>query len=212
MAQSDGDGRDLKGRCSNDYIRSWLETTQRRPAWEPADETRQDEEVPWRPHGLGFVDDEMPTRHLSGLRGRRRGSLDSSLIPDRPRQGAHRALRTAMLRRPSSAGDRRDRGEFERPQSSYTVSPVPPKHDTGPFEKRARHKTRPDRYETRKRKNAEFGDGRQKARRTRAPQKEKLVSSREVMDNFTSDAILAEGRLTVSDASGPFEQVLPDML
>lgn len=197
MVRPDGRG-DPKGRCSNDYIQSWLEKAQRRPAWEPPNEPQRVDEVPWRPHDLGVVDTEKPA-HLSGLRKRRRGSLDSSIIPDRPRHGEHQDLRTAISKRPLSARGRRDRDEPERLQGSATMSPVPRKHGTGPFEKRARHKTKPDKYERRKRKNTEDGDGRQKARRTRVPGKKKLVSSREVMDNFTSDAVLAEGRLTVSD-------------
>lgn len=208
MVRPNRDG-DTKGRCSNDHIRSWLEKTQRRSAWEPPNETPRDGEAPWRPYDLGVVDTEMPT-YMPSLQKRRRGSLDSSIIPDQPRRGEHRALRAAISKRPSSARERRDRNELERAQSSATTSPVLQKHDTGPFEKRARHKTKPDRYDTRKRKNAENGDGRQKARRTRAPGKRKLVSSREVMHNFASDAILAEGRLTVSDVFGAFKYL--DML
>ena len=80
------------------------------------------------------------------------------------------------------------------------MSPAPYGDDVGPVEKRARHKTRPDRYETKKRKITDDGEGRQnmKAKRTKISGKKKFVSSREVMDNFTSDAILTEGRLTVS--------------
>lgn len=188
--------RESKGSCSNDYVRSWLEKTQRRPTWESAMEGPQDTEVPWRPHDLETVDTEMlPQRSFS--RKHRRESPDSSIIPDRPRRGDHRPSRPETSNRHSPPRQCRGRDARTRPRSSATMSPVPSRYEPGRFERRARHKTRPDRYETRKQKPAQNGDDKPKARRTKTQEKKKLVSSREVMDNFTSDAILTHGRLTV---------------
>lgn len=198
MFRRDGNGGASSGHCRNDYIQSWLEKTQRRPEWEPRTEHTQDEDVPWRPHDLGAVDMAMPSRPPN-LRKRRRSSFDSSIIPDQPRRSERRTLATALSNKPSTARAHRDRDSRRRHPRSATVSPAPRQDGTGPFGKRARHKTRPDRYETKKRKNTVDGDAKQKAKRTKTPGKKKLVSSREVMDNFTSDAILTDGRLTVSD-------------
>ena len=198
MFRPKGDGGASKGSCRNDYIRSWLDKTQRRPEWEPPIERPQSEELPWRPHDLGAVDTKMLS-HGPSLQKHRGGSFDSSIIPDQPRRREHRALPTEMSNKPSTGRAHRDRDERRRPRSSATMSPAPQGDDVGPFEKRARHKTRPDRYETKKRKKTDDDDGRQKAKRTKTSGKKKFVSSREVMDNFTSDAILTEGRLTVSD-------------
>lgn len=200
MSRPNGD-RSFRSHCNNDYIQSWLEKTQRRPAWEPSNERPQDDEIPWRPHDLGPVDTEMLTYQPS-LRKHRRRSLDSSIIGHRPRLGEHRPLHERISKRPSSAWERRDQYECEKPQSSATLSPVPPKYSAGPFKKRGRHKTKPDRYETRKRKNTENGYKKHKTRRTKVSGNKRFISSREVMDNFTSDAILTEGRLTVSGRSG----------
>lgn len=184
------------GSCSNDYIQSWLEKTQQRPAWEPlADDSRVDE-VPWRPHSLGAVDTENPS-HRSRLREHRRKSSDSSIIPD------PRLSHTVRSRRHLTEREECDRRKRRRRQRNASMSPAPKKHDAGPFKKRARHKTRPDRYETRKIKSVndgKGGNGGKKAKRTKTLGPKKLdLPNREVMDNFTSNAILAKGRLTVSN-------------
>lgn len=185
-----------QGPCSNDYVRSWLEKTQRRPAWEPMTEGPQDTDVPWRPHDLEVVDtDKVPQRSFS--RKRRRESLDSSIIPDRPRRGDHRSIRPRTSIGHSPPRQCHGRDARTRPRSSAAMSPIPSRHEPGRFERRARHKTRPDRYEAKRRAPAQVAEPGQRAKRTKTQDKKKLVSSREVMDSFTSDAILTQGRLTV---------------
>ncbi|SPN97188.1 uncharacterized protein DNG_00704 [Cephalotrichum gorgonifer] len=194
MTSRIGDRRDSKGSCSNDYVQKWLEKTQRRPAWEPSTKIPQDMEVPWRPHNLEAAQLERP--HLRrGLRNGSGGSLDSSIIPEKPT----RAVRPGPSNRPSTTRPSREKRQSKRPRSSDSVSPARRQPNPTPFERQARHKTKPDRYQVKKRKNTENGDGEQKARRTKARETKKLVSSRDVMDSFTSDAILARGRLTVGN-------------
>ena len=196
MFHLDRNQRASKGTFSNDYIRSWLEKTQRRPAWEPPAEDPHDTEVPWRPHDLEAVDIELAPQR-SFTRKPRRESPDSSIIPDRPRRGDHRSFRPEPSNKHSPPKQCRDRGARTRPRSSATMSPILSQHQPGRFERKARHKTRPDRYETKRRMSVQDGEDRQKARRTKTQEKRQLVSSREVMDKFTSDSILTQGRLTV---------------
>lgn len=196
MLHLDENWKPLKDTCSNDYVRNWLEKTQRRPAWEPTTEGPQDTEVPWRPHDLEAVDTEItPNRIFS--REHRGGSPDSSILPDRPRRGDHRSFRPETSNRHSPQRQCRDRAARTMPQSSATISPIPSRNEPGRFKRRARRRTRPDRYEPKNRMPAQDGEYKQKARRTKTQEKKRLVSSREVMDNFTSDAILTQGRLTV---------------
>lgn len=200
-----GDNRrasQAQGACSNDYVRSWLEKTQRRPAWEPVTEAPQDTDVPWRPHDLEVVNtDIVPQRSFS--RKRRCESVDSSIIPGRPRRGDHRSFRQGTSNRHSPPRQYHGRDARTRPQSSAAMSPIPSRHEPGRFERRARHKTRPDRYEAKKRAPAQIAEPGQKARRTKTQKKKGFVSSREVMDSFTSDAILTQGRLTVGHSLLP---------
>ncbi|KAI0382001.1 hypothetical protein F5Y04DRAFT_288155 [Hypomontagnella monticulosa] len=70
------------------------------------------------------------------------------------------------------------------------------------FEKRPRHKTRDDKYETKRKKQAReperttSQDGHRKKKRKKTEKRKHTVSSRNVVNNFTSDAVLNE-RITV---------------
>ncbi|KAI1780118.1 hypothetical protein F4818DRAFT_166293 [Hypoxylon cercidicola] len=69
------------------------------------------------------------------------------------------------------------------------------------FEKRPRHKTREDKYETGKKRrrgeenNADHGDH-QKKKRKKSEKRKSMASSKNVVNNFTSDAVLND-RITV---------------
>ncbi|KAH6682268.1 hypothetical protein F5X68DRAFT_233985 [Plectosphaerella plurivora] len=81
------------------------------------------------------------------------------------------------------------------------------KDDAPRFEKRARHKTREDRYEPRN-DPPDQPSGRtverkgQHRRRTEEPVRKRLASARDVIDNFASDSIL-NNRLTLQPATTP---------
>lgn len=191
---------------NNDFVQNWLVQTQRRPDWESVAKVQPGERLPWRPHNLGGVKLDMPPPPAPGLLKRRRPmSFDSSFIPEnhkRPRRhdvapNLPPALAPSQI---SDINPDMKEGSPNRPLGSVDSSPRPKQS----FDRRPRHKTREDRYEIKKNKRGKKNPSgtdktgkSQGAKRTKRSDKKTLVSSREVMSAFTSDAILTHDRLTV---------------
>jgi hypothetical protein len=191
----------------NDYVRRWLSQTQRKPDWESHVQSKhthqpRDDLSSWRPHNLGAVDLERLARPTGG-RKRRGRSPDSSIIPINPKR------RDATGPTEQVSGTR-DGGHhhYDEPNQwpeFHSQSPLPSTEEGGnaKFERRARHKTRPDRYNTNKEKQPrlkkESNVAEEKAKRTKdvSSKKRKLSSGRDVMKTYDSDALLTKDRLTV---------------
>lgn len=191
---------------NNDFVQNWLVQTQRRPDWESVAKVQPGERLPWRPHNLGGVNLDMPPPPAPRLLKRRRPmSFDSSFIPENHKRPQRHDLASNLppALAPSQNSDispGMKEGSPNRPLGSVGSSPRPKQS----FDRRPRHKTREDRYEIKKNKRGKRNSGgadktgkSQSAKRTKRSDKKTLVSSREVMSAFTSDAILTHDRLTV---------------
>lgn len=130
---------------------------------------------------------------------------DSSVIAPRPFSDNPRArrpnLKSAAYASGYERGKKRRQSGRDSQGSGSSPGPSPPEYN---FEKRARHKTKSDRYDTVKQHDAER-DHKSKKRKTRSaaePRRTRqrnshLASAKEVMDKFTSHSILSD-RITVS--------------
>lgn len=208
---------------ADSYVRSWLEQTQTRA---PRPDVRLNE-LPsssrrpfgstrsWRPHGLSIGDVSLAkvsrhhTRGNFSKRKRRAASRDSSVIAETvassPRGATRNETRTA-----GESSDVRPKPYYERdrkrPMSHLeSASSVGDdrQEDKIRFERRARYKTREDKYETNRGGRASYkvvGNGAKPPRSDRdgRHKKRKLVldPSKDVMENLSSVAIVRE-RLTV---------------
>lgn len=159
--------------------------------------------APWAPHGLplplslskGLGISRLMSQPRETRRNKRQRSLsdDSSFIAPKESADNHRTQRS---RSGLAARDEYyERGNTKRQpgsgpeESGSSPAPSSPDHN---FEKRPRHKTRSDRYDTVK----DHDSGKEKKRKKKK-KIDHLASSREVMDNFNSHSILSD-RITVS--------------
>lgn len=76
------------------------------------------------------------------------------------------------------------------------------------FTKKPRHKTKPDRYETKKRNNQPKDDKSKKPKTRPRKKKHELRSSRDVVDNFTSEAISGKKLIVSKNQMVCFQIVL----
>lgn len=228
------EGRD-RGACGyrreqdDSYVWSWLEQTQARVPRSAvevdeapdANRTSLDAAHTWRPHGLPINDIaaarmSRPAAHgRSIIRKRRVASEDSSVISETlyspaglpARNETHAVRRSSTTRSSPYYGSGKKRAMTC--SSSISALADGPREGRTRFEKRARYKTREDKYEPGRRdrtRHEAVGDDPKPKRRDRHGEhkKRKLIStsSKNVMRNFSSTAILNE-RLTVSRAVHP---------
>lgn len=170
------------------------------------------------PHGLSLQEclgDAQPLirpRRGGRHKGRRALSDDSSIIaPNRHGRPPIIADDDDRIRRPrsSSAAEESysERGKRKRQPGAdcdeygASLTLFAPRHN---FEKRARHKTRNDRYDVVKHRDKTKEETKKKVKEAGAAESQKpkkkrqqMTSAREVMDNFKSHSILTE-RITVS--------------
>ena len=202
----------LEQRAEQDNVWRWLSQTSDQQPHHWSDEkqvddnrhlhshghTRRPEYSSWRPHGVvATVNEVHPARPLSfghqkRSRRRRPESSDSSIISgpqviaETPRK-RHRPVST----RDNSSIPSNSRRDMPPPASSHRESPR--------FEKRPRHGTRGDKYETAKNKKSHSKQTSSKAHRKPDKKKRKGISTgKNVMSNFTSNAVLND-RITVSN-------------
>lgn len=132
------------------------------------------------------------------------GRDDSSVIAPRTFADDSRArrpnLKSAAHASGYERGKKRMRSGPDSQDSGSSPGPSPPEYK---FEKRARHKTKSDRYDSVKQGNTEK-DHKLKKQKTRSAETRRtrqrnrhLASARDVMDKFSSHSILS-GRITVS--------------
>lgn len=176
-------------RSGNGIVEEWLANVSRRgvvDAGESANrlQSSQDKDSAqtpgWRPHGISFP---------STIRGghKRVGSRDSSIIPE-PMTKKARPSTAVISHGPS----------HRSPVTRITGFPISADSSPPRFEKRTRHKTREDRYDSRKKPK---GKRRRATEETvtqsgNAPKKP-IALGRDVMSNFQPEAVLND-RLTVS--------------
>jgi len=205
----------IRGETPHGYVQTWLDhTTARAPesygeSLPPSGDLPGSPDVQgtatagrtWRPRHLpvdGHFDElDLPRinqRQQKITQGRRRSrSPDSSIIPSpkRRRRGSRSdrfdAVRGTKRRRPSTPPH--DEASLDREEKPSR------------FEKRARHKTRVDRYDFGAGGRPSAGSRGQDKSTAKKPRSEKrrtarITSARDVMGNFASKAILNE-RLTV---------------
>ncbi|KAK1843167.1 hypothetical protein CCHR01_14204 [Colletotrichum chrysophilum] len=198
-----GDGWDSKNDTGNDanqgsgMIENWLSNISRRGVISPrAVDTQNQQQKPimahspgWRPHNIDL--DNLRQGH------KRSRSRDSSFIADASRN--HTRASPLRGKQPETRLPSQEQYQHQHvdqvPKKAHLSSFGSPSPD---FKKRARHKTRGDRYES----NKNSRQRQQKSRKERCeqsevpPEKKVLSSGKDVMDNFRSEAILQE-RLTV---------------
>lgn len=132
-------------------------------------------------------------------RRQRSTSVDSSIISrfqacrDHPEKGG-----TAIPAFEYSIASEKSNDELFVPQNSSP--PIPHAAGSHQFEKRPRHKTREDKYDSKKRKRnisqESSEESRSKVRRKPEKKKKAIGSSKNVMNNFTSEAVIND-RITV---------------
>jgi len=176
--------------ASDDYIRRWLSQTQRRPdrgsyGQNQHDHGRKDSMPSWRPHSMEAAKLDH-IEHQVGVRKRRGYSPDSSIIPFNPKRVQEANCSSEHVAR-IHYGANQNYFELEAPK----------------FERRSRHKTRPDRYDTNKEKHPqrekEAGAFVEKPGRAKegSSKTKKISSRRDIMKSYTSDAVQTNDRLTV---------------
>jgi hypothetical protein len=198
----------------NEYVRRWLSQTQRKPDWESQVPKQHGRErckdlSSWRPHNLEAVD-LRDLERPAGAQKRRGRSPDSSIISAKPKRRRETASKHVSGMHDEHVEEsrrlhRQGRRQAEVPSRSPLKSIEEARASN--FEKRLRHKTRPDRYDTNKeersRRKKEPDASADKAKRTKeAPNKNKKISSgRDIMKSYTAEAILTKDRLTVCHGS-----------
>lgn len=166
---------------------------------------------PWAPHGLP-VFANLGNSSLLGRprqeqsRKRKRISVESGAANALDDDLGHADLESApRVCRPRSAAEIGDhgRGKEYQPGSDSGLSSSAPSRAENNFKKRARHKTRSDRYnivkndDTDREKKRSKGQEPRKDSRKNKRKRHHMPSSKDVMDHFSSNSILND-RITVS--------------
>ncbi|RYC57915.1 hypothetical protein CHU98_g8294 [Xylaria longipes] len=164
----------------------------------------------WRPQHIPLAQGSSPprfpvlTNRDTKLKRHKQNSGDSSLISD---PSPYRALRELNYKEPNS---KHDEGSHHKPPGEAEVgtvgasSPTSHKAISPAFGKRPRHKTKADKYDTKK-----SDDRKRKAEDERRPRRSKwnkrrpIVTGKNVMKNFTSEAVLND-RITANLKPGLF--------
>ncbi|KAF0326242.1 hypothetical protein GQ607_006445 [Colletotrichum asianum] len=202
-ASWNGDGWDSRNDTGNDVnqgsgmIENWLSNISRRGVVSPeAVDTQNQQQKPtvarspgWRPHNIDL--DNLRQGH------KRSRSRDSSFIADASRNHTRASPlrgRQHETRLPSQEQYQHQHVD-QVPKKAHLSSFGSPSPD---FKKRARHRTRDDRYESNKKpRQRQQRSRKERCEQSEVPPKKKVLSSgKDVMDNFHSEAILQD-RLTV---------------
>ncbi|KAI0974475.1 hypothetical protein F4678DRAFT_470485 [Xylaria arbuscula] len=160
----------------------------------------------WRPQHIPPAKGSSPPRLLPLTKSHKKGkpckrnSDDSSLISSsksRELRGRDWDYTKTTPERERSPRNSR-LGETE---AGATGALSPTSHVPMAFEKRPRHKTRPDKYDTEKsndlkRRESARGQDERHSRGSKPKKRKHVLNGRNVMKNFTSDAV-ASGRITV---------------
>ena len=205
----------LDQRAGQDNVLRWLSQTADQESHHWSDEkqvggnyhlgSQRDTRSPryslWRPHGvITTVNEVHPIRpvspgHQRKSRRRRPESSDSSIISgpqvitETPRK-RHRPV-SIQEGSPTPESCSNSRRDMPPPAASHGESPR--------FEKRPRHRTREDKYETMKSRRSQSKHASSKTHRKLDKNKKKgIPTGKNVMSNFTSNAVLND-RITVSN-------------
>ncbi|KAH7364349.1 hypothetical protein BKA65DRAFT_135273 [Rhexocercosporidium sp. MPI-PUGE-AT-0058] len=201
-----------------DYVRRWLAQTESDSNHSEAFVTRETSsnkeqneiahsEYPARRTALNTAIEPGPSQRKR----KHDSSSDSSLLGEPVRPSLHQSKRDD----PRPAVSRRSENQSTPPQkkqrvtssnsrfTSHPPTPSPPKET---FEKRARHKTREDRYEPKKkekkqRKTSDEKTSRKKRERKGDRKKAARTAGETLMQNFSSKSI-AQDRLTIRPSQG----------
>lgn len=160
----------------------------------------------WKPHGLHLSGNYLAADSLPGAgEGRKKHKYqrgldeDSSIIA--PLDDHHRVrdrVETHSRRLPAIKECYYERGKkMQAVSEASSIASGVISHADHHFEKRARRRTRDDRYDTTKVDNATKEKKSKKIAGKKNRKRDKLSSAREVMDNFNSNTILND-RITVS--------------
>lgn len=174
---------------TSSLVENWLTDVSRRGVVSPEapgerwqNQEPQHPQVPeWRPHGIS-IQDSFRQSH------KRSRSRDSSII-------AYPRGNPAGLSQKPTRHHKVDVEQprfFDEPRSEHAIQPG--SRDSPKFEKRARRRTREDRYDSEKQPRQK--PRKETADRSSRPPKKSLSSAKEVMENFQSGSILQE-KLTV---------------
>lgn len=186
-------------------VRSWLEQIDSpgAEAGHQLDHTRNGHDndffplthLDWRPHNLPTA--PAITNNDSSKRRRYRFPDNDTPIAISTESFQHHDLpQSGIQQEPGSRPRKRSYDKYNVPSSSGSHGSL---SDDWVFEKRARRKTRPDRYDTKKREDYDNSrrSGTQDKPRRSLSNKHELRSSRDIVTNFTSAAI-KNHRVTVS--------------
>lgn len=170
------------------------------------DDSTRPEELTWLPHHItpGTNEPLRSTPLTSNQQGKHRRqrptSVDSSVISEFQARRDPPRKRRAVISVPAYSIS--SVGPDERLSITQNSSPPIPQAVGSPrFEKRPRHKTKEDKYDTKKRKRRQShdssGESRRKMRQNTEKRKRKAIAlSKNVMNNFTSKAVTND-RITV---------------
>ncbi|KAL5320794.1 hypothetical protein ACEPPN_011604 [Leptodophora sp. 'Broadleaf-Isolate-01'] len=202
----------------SDYVRRWLAQTECDTNQGEGLVTRETSNQEWNRVAHAEYPSRRTPRNLAiapGPSKRKRkhdSSSDSSLleVPIRPQshQWKQDDPRSISPRRPenqpTTPRKKQKVASSDSGLSSHPATPSPPKET---FEKRARHKTREDRYEPRKKekrqgKIAVEKSSRKKREKRGDRKKAARKAGEELMQNFSSKSI-AQDRLTIRPSQGP---------
>ncbi|KAI0456620.1 hypothetical protein F5B21DRAFT_145586 [Xylaria acuta] len=145
----------------------------------------------------------LPTNRDTKLKRYKQDSGDSSLISD---PSPHRELRELGY---IESDSEHDEGSCHKPLDEAEVgtagasSPMSHRNIAPAFEKRPRHKTKADKYDTKKLEGRKRkGAGEHRPRGSKSNRRGPIVTGKNVMKNFTSEAVLND-RITVQPNMKP---------
>ena len=193
-------GGDSSGPDIN-HVKSWLEQIANTAPNDTENTTRVDDETSdsysiWYPHGLAFQ--QLGSESRTATRKRHCASEDSAVNgwpgnESNKHQNPHDQLTT------NESNHRKHKKARQQTDDELSDWFESEESDEFVFEKRPRRKTRPDRYETNTDKTEPQPKSKTEKRKLRSNKNRRhpIRSRRDVMRNFTSDAI-PQTRLTVS--------------
>ncbi|KAI1736951.1 hypothetical protein F4680DRAFT_245288 [Xylaria scruposa] len=162
----------------------------------------------------------LPTHRNTKTKQYKQNSADSSLISDlAPHQELQEIgyVKTNSEHDESSSHNPLDDAEVDTADAS---SPMSHKSIALVFKKRRRHKTKADKYDTKKSEDRKRSkEGEHRPRRSKSNRRRPIVTGKNVMKNFTSEAVLND-RITVqanlkpglfSNKRVPKEQLITDL-
>lgn len=190
---------------ANNYVRSWLAQVSN-PSLDPEqnpsqhfDEDRDDREITshWHPFNL-------PVLHIARqFPPETRNTLThpptdlSSFRKSRESRKQHQL--DSEIEQIHDGYNYKEKKRRRQPSSDETSCPS--NSDASAYTKQPRHKTRQDRYDTKKQKGGRNSTSEKKRNSSKKQKRAQIRSGRDVMSNFVSDAV-SNKRVTVSMSSG----------